>query len=136
MWRFLTVLVDKFSNLINNNKILPLSGLVVLLIMASIIWRLPETELAEIIRLLINEFITGKGGLIFLLVATNAGWFYLLKRSREIDQREIDRLSAIRSELMHKDQKTTIKKHRSTNGACEESYILPGPRIDKEGDGQ
>lgn len=124
-WRVLYIFVEGIFNLINNNKIYPAFGLMLLFLMGLTVWQLPGTELAEIVKLLINEFIISRGGLIAIIIITNLGWAYLLKRMTGIYQREIDRLAAIRSELMHEPDRKKIKAHRSTNGECEESYIVP-----------
>jgi len=125
IWRVLFVFIEGFFNLINNKQIYPAMGFIILTIMGLIVWRLPDNELAEIVKLLINEFIVGKGTLIALIVITNLGWVYLLKRTTNVYQREIDRLAAIRSDLMHNPNRKNIENHRSTNGDCEESYIVP-----------
>lgn len=39
---------------------------------------------------------------------------------------EIDRLTKVRSELMHGIE-NKIEEHRSINDDCKESYILPAP---------
>lgn len=132
-WRVLYLFIEGVLDLINNNKIYPVFGLLFLSLIGLIVWRLPDTELAEVLKLLINEFVVDKGGLIAVIVITNLGWAYLLKRMTGIYKREIDRLSAIRSELMHNSDRKNIDKHRSTNGDCKESYIVPSPDSDTEG---
>lgn len=124
-WRVLLVFIEGIFELINSHKIYPAFGLFILSILGLIVWRLPDTELAEIVKLLINEFIVNKGGLIGLLVLTNLGWAYLLKRMNGIYSKEIDRLAKIRSELMHNSSSQKIEQHRSSKEECDEHYILP-----------
>lgn len=124
-WRVLYLFIEGIFNLINNNKIYPVFGLLLLSLLGLIVWRLPGTELAEIVRLLINEFIVSKGGLIAITIITNVGWAYILRRKTGVYQREIDRLAKTRSELLHNPDRQCIKTHRSTDGECQESYIVP-----------
>lgn len=124
-WRVLYLFIEGVLNLINNNKIYPVFGLLFLSLLGLIVWRLPETELADVIKILINEFVVDKGGLIAIIVITNLGWAYLLRRMTGVYQREIDRLAKIRSELIHNNDRKSIKAHRSTNGEIQESYIVP-----------
>lgn len=132
VWRVLYVLVEGILNLINNNKIYPAFGLFILSIICLIIWRLPETDLADIIKLLINEVIVGKSGLIFIIIFTNFGWVYVFNRMKVIYGHEIDRLASLRSELMHRPERNNIEEHRSTNGDCEESYMVPSKKEEKQ----
>lgn len=95
-------------------------------ILGVIVWRLPETGLAEIIKSLIDQ----KGLLIFLLIVTNMGWYKLYKTMKTLYQDEINRLADIRKKLMHGTE-NTIENHRSTQDDCKESYILPAPNKDR-----
>lgn len=119
-WDVLSELIQGTIGLINNNKVYPAFGLLLLGIVGLVANRLPPDDLAEITKLLIKD-----GSLLLLaaLVASNLGWAYLLKRTRETYLKEIDRLASVRSELMHKDG--SIKNHRSSNDDCDESYLLP-----------
>ena len=131
-WRVLYFFIEGVFNLINSNKIYPVFGLLFLLLIGLIVWRLPDTELAEILKLLINEFVVDKGGLIVLIVVTNLGWAFLLKKMANMYKREIARLSAIRSELMHNSNRKNIGEHRSTNSNCKESYIVAGADVEEK----
>ena len=132
-WRVLAIFIEGLFNLINNNKIYPAFGLFLLGIFSLIVWRLPGSELAEILKILINEVLVGKGSLIVIIVVTNVGWAYMLKRIREVYQNEIDRLANVRKELLHHGSESPlIKEHRSTNGDCKESYLIPD-REEKSG---
>lgn len=125
-WRVLAIFIEGIFNLINNNKIYPAFGLFLLSVFSLIIWRLPSSDLAEIIKILVNEVFVGKGSLILIIVFTNLGWAYILKRIRGVYQDEIDRLSSIRKELLHNGSESPlIQKHRSTNEECKESYMIP-----------
>jgi hypothetical protein len=127
-WRVLLAFIDGIFELINTHKVYPAFGLFILSILGLIVWRLPDTELAEIVKLLINEFVVSKGGLIGLLALTNLGWAYLLKRMNRIYSEEIDRLAKIRSELMHNGSSKIIESHRSSKEDCNEHYIIPNEK--------
>lgn len=131
-WRVLFLFIEGVFNLINNNKIYPVFGLLLISFLALIVWRLPDTDLGNIITILVNEVIVGKSGLISIIIFTNLGWLYLLKRMRGVYQQEIDRLASIRSDLMHGTDKSKIESHRSTKGSCEESYIVPTSNDENE----
>ena len=116
--------------LFNNNKHYPVLISFCLIIIGLIVWKLPATDLAKILTLVINNFAAEKGGLIFWLLTTNIGWFYISRRVKKNYEKEIERLSKIRSELMHSNKlleqgKTPIINHRSSNDECDEQYILP-----------
>jgi len=125
-WRVLALFIEGIFNLINNNKIYPTLAMMLMAILGVIVWRLPETGLAEIIKSLIDQ----KGLLIFLLIVTNMGWYKLYKTMKTLYQDEINRLADIRKKLMHGTE-NTIENHRSTQDDCKESYILPAPNKDR-----
>jgi len=125
-------LIDGFFNLINTNRIYPLFGVLGLFLTALVVWKLPSSDLGIILTTIVNEFIVNKGGLIAIIVVTNLAWMYIFNRMREIYTSEIDRLSGVRSSLMHNndsenEQATNIGSHRSTNNNCKETHILPMP---------
>jgi len=127
-WSFLITIAKGCFKLFNNNKIYPVFGFLLIGLVGLIIWRLPEKELASAILIILNEFVVNKGGLIVLLLASNFGWIYLLGSQRKMYLSEIDRLTKIRSELMHikgNGQGTHIEAHRSSSDDCEESYVIP-----------
>ncbi len=132
IWRVLVVFIEGIFNLFNTNKIYPAFGLLLIYIMGLIVWRLPNEDLADIIKILVNEFIVNKGSLIAIIIITNFGWAYLLKRTTKLYQNEIDRLSNIRSKLLHKSEDKSIIKHRSSEEDCKESYIIPDANDKKE----
>ncbi len=134
-WTFLIAVVNGCFKLFNNNKIYPVFGLLLVGLAGLIIWRLPESELASVVHIILNEFVVNKGGLIALLLASNFGWVYLLGRQRKMYVAEIDRLAKIRSELMHvKDngQGVHIESHRSSDDDCEELYVIPVTEKDRQ----
>jgi len=135
-WTFLIVLTKAFFQLINNNKIYPLVLLIFTLVVALVVWKIPDTELANIVQLLLEKQLSGiNATLAILLFFTNIMWIYLLKRLRSIYTDEIDRLASQRSKLFHGDSddggsgsaggKPAIEKHRSSADKCGEKYILP-----------
>ena len=130
LWSFLIVLAKGLIQLINNNKIYPAMALCLLMIFALVVWRLPDTALAENVTILVNAIVGKTGGLITLLLVSNLGWIYLLKRQRELYRSEIDRLAEIRKALIHSKDSGggIIENHRSSTGDCKASYILPGKK--------
>jgi len=123
-WRVAAMVVDGIFGLFNSNKVYPAFGVIILILVGLVLWRLPETELANLLR----EFLSLLGqswGVVFAtLILTNATWFLLFRKMRALYQQEIDRLAAIRKELMH-DGLKTIAGHRSSNEAENATYILP-----------
>jgi len=117
--------VDGGLNLINNNRIYPLFGVLALCIAALIVWKLPASTLGTILTTLVNEFIVNKGGLIAMIIISNMAWLYMFNRMRRLYSDEIKRLSEIRSDLMHNNTTHKIEKHRSTNDECKETHIFP-----------
>ncbi|PWN54613.1 hypothetical protein [Abyssibacter profundi] len=123
-WRALVVFLEGIFDLINNRQIYPAFGLVLLSICVVVVVRLPENELAEVIKLLISKAGGSAGGMFALLIVTNGGWWYLTKRLRSIYKHEIERLVAVRSELMHGPD-AKIRQHRSSEEDCPEQYLMP-----------
>jgi hypothetical protein len=123
-WSVLYRLVDGVLNLLNTNKIYPAFGLIFMSLAALIVWRIPETELAAILLIIVNEIIVSKSGIIVLFIVANVGWMYYLNRMEKMYEKEITRISTVRSNLMHKPGRVTIDEHRSSEGEVEESYLL------------
>lgn len=122
-WRVLNTFIEGLFQLINSNKIYPVFGLIILALAGLVVWRLSASDLADIIKLLLVEVVVGKGGLIALIILTNLGWPYLLRQQQKIYKTEIDRLAAVRSELLHSDGK--IGTHRSTHDNRGDAYLVP-----------
>lgn len=116
--------VDGFIELVNNNKIYPAFGLLLLIIATIIVVRIPQSDLAEVIKTGLTALSLTTPGLLFALIFSNLGWFYLLRRMKSIYGDEIDRLAAQRKVLMH-GPSTKIQNHRSSEGECSESYLIP-----------
>ncbi len=125
-WRVLAIFIEGIFNLINTNKVYPAILLILVLILGLIVWRLPGSELSEIIKLIINEVLVGKGTLFGVIISSNIVWYYLYQKMQKTYKEEIDRLTKVRSELMHGIE-NKIEEHRSINDDCKESYILPAP---------
>lgn len=129
-WRVLAIFLDGVFALFNSNKIYPAFGMMCFLLAGLIVWRLPDTELAIIVKLAIEKVATTTGGLLGLLIATNLGWVALFSRSRALYRGEINRISLVKQDLIHGDI-TPIKKRRSSETAVTETYIVPA-RQEKE----
>lgn len=123
-WRVLAIFIQGVFNLINNNKIYPAFGLLLLGIAAIVVFRLPDTELAPLVKLLIESLTFTSKGLLGLLVVTNAGWAVIIVQSRNIYKAEISRLAAIRHELITGNPGRVVE-HQSSDHATNEAYIFP-----------
>lgn len=130
-WRVLAIFIEGIFDLINSRQVYPAFGLVLLSIVGIVVWRLPESDLAEITKLVVGEIFGGTGGLLALLVVTNAGWAYLTKRLHSMYTHEIERLANIRKELMH-GPIGKIATHRSSDDDCEKSFMMPAAPPDDE----
>jgi hypothetical protein len=124
-WHVLMRFVDGIFDLVNTNRIYPAFGLILLAIVSLTIWRLPPDELANIIKVIVADVVIGKGFLISLVVVSNLGWIYLFNRMRDMYKNEIDRLSNIRSELIHNSGRNVIEDHRSSERVSKESILIP-----------
>lgn len=124
-WDALIAIADRIFALINNGIIIPVFGLFILIIIFLIVYKLPENELSGILMAFINITLKDKVSLYVMLAASNIAWFFIYKRSRSTHIKEIERLSKIRSELLHKTNGGAIKRHRSSDGDVDPSFLLP-----------
>lgn len=123
-WRVLHFFLEKFFGLINTNKIFPVFILLLFAIIGLIIWRLPGSELADLLRALINKDIVNEVGLVFALVATNLAWVFIVTVLTLTYQREINRLSEERKKLFHQPDRSSIEEHRSSEGKQRAVYLF------------
>lgn len=124
-WHFARDFSNNLFGLLNTGRVFPAFGLLLVMIIGLVMWRLPDSELAPLIRDLI-AWLGGSSGFPWVLViVTNLFWVILCAEQRMLYRQEIKRLAALRSELMHGDHLTLIKKHRSSDGEQDESYFLP-----------
>lgn len=93
--------------------------------MALVLYRIPDSDLAGVIDGLFSFLQSSTALAYFLFFASNVGWLRLHKRQERLYQAEIERLAAIRKELMHGESKTLIQQHRSSDGEQSEGYLLP-----------
>lgn len=125
-WHFLRDFSNGVFSLLNSGKIYPTFGLLIIILAGIIAWRVPESEIAG----LVSEFFSlfkETFSLLFLLVISNAGWMYLMRKLRSIYQAEIDRLAEVRNELLRgKDNIKPLTVHHTSSGDQRESYIVPG----------
>lgn len=131
-WDFARDFAGGVFGLLNNGRIFPAFGLLILSLMGLVAWRLPEAELAGLVRDFFFVLRSSFGVMLALFVGSNLMWFWLSNRQKRIYENEIGRLSEIRSRLLHKGADIVqIKDHRSSNGEQKEGYILPdvnGPK--------
>jgi hypothetical protein len=124
-WEFLRDFCNRFFDLFNSGKIYPAFGLFVLGIVTLIAFRIPDNQLPGVVGQLI-EMLQGSVGLAYALLAlSNVLWVWQYREQRRMYLREIDRLAAIRQELMHGTSPVLIKEHRSSTGQQQESYLMP-----------
>lgn len=113
-------------SLLNSGKVFPAFGLMLLAIAGMVLVRMPESELAGLVREFFIVIRSSTGFLGACLVVTNLGWLWLLRRTKRIYQDEIDRLSEVRKALMlGQDKSTFLSAHTTSNGTQKESYVLP-----------
>ncbi len=93
--------------------------------MALVLYRIPDSDLAGVIDGFFSFLQSSTALAYFLFFASNVGWLRLHKRQERLYQAEIERLAAIRKELMHGESKTLIQQHRSSDGEQSEGYLLP-----------
>lgn len=124
-WGFLRDFFNRFFDLFNSGKIYPAFGLFVLGIVALIAFRIPDNQLPGVIGQFI-EMLQGSVGLAYTLLAlSNVLWVWQYREQRRMYLREIDRLAAVRQDLMHGKPSVIIKEHRSSTGQQQESYLMP-----------
>lgn len=123
-WRVLAIFIEGLFGLINTNKIYPAFGLAILAIATLIVWRVPATELAVLIRFSIEQISSTSSGLMGLLIISNGGWIWLFNQSRSLYKSEIDRLANIRQELLQGNV-ANIDAHQSSQAPVPETYFLP-----------
>lgn len=132
-WHFARDFSAGFFGLVNSGRVFPAFGLLLLVIMGLIVWRLPEAELAPVIK---NFFDLLRGSVslaIVLLLLTNFGWFFLLRRQKTIYENEIKRLSDIRKDLLHLgSSQVLIENHRTSTGAQSETYLFPESKLGEQ----
>jgi hypothetical protein len=125
-WMFSRDFSNGIFNLINSGKIFPAFGLLLILIGLLIVWRAPPSGITIIINDAYKFLYGGYFLVLILLVVSNVFWFILNKKQRELYDKEILRLSSIRSDLLHKGNPPILETHRSSDGEQLENYLLPG----------
>lgn len=125
-WDFGRDFFNGIFGLLNSGRIYPAFGLLILVMMMLVVWRLPESELAGLVREFFGVLRSSFGFSISLFVASNVMWSWLFKRQKRIYENEIDRLVDFRKQLLHKETAIiSIKNHRSSDDEQTESYIFP-----------
>ena len=127
-WGFARDFSSGVFSLLNSGKVFPAFGLLLLVLMGFIAWRIPDTELAGLVREFFQLLRSSFGFAMSALIVTNVGWLWLIRRQREIYQSEINRLSDLRSKLLLGEKSsdfTPIKELDTSNGAQRESYVMP-----------
>lgn len=124
-WHFARDFSNNLFGLLNTGRVFPAFGLLLVIISGITVWRLPDSELAPIIRDLI-AWLGGSAGFAWgVVLLTNLFWMVLCAKQTKLYREEIKRLAALRSQLMHGENLTLIKKHRTSDGEQAESYFLP-----------
>lgn len=125
-WDFARDFSNGLFGLFNTGRIFPAFGVLLFMIMALVLYRIPDSDLAGVIEGFFSFLQSSTALAYFLFFASNVGWLRLHKRQERLYQAEIDRMAAIRKELMHGgESKTLIQQHRSSDGEQSEGYLLP-----------
>jgi len=125
-WDYARDLTNHVFALIHTGQVFPAFGLLLLLLSPVIGYLLPESERAPVLYELLATIRSSSGIPYLALLGVIVGASWLIRRQGQMYRKEIDRLAAIRSELMHGEQpRTLIKEHRSSAGEQVKSVILP-----------
>lgn len=125
-WDYARDLTNHIFALVNTGQVFPAFGFLLLLLFAFIEYLLPESERAPVLYEFLATIRSSSGIPYLALLGVIVGASWLLRRQAQMYQKEIDRMAAIRSALMHGDQpRTPIKEHRSSMGEQVESVIVP-----------
>ena len=123
-WEFLRDFTNNVFNLINSGKIFPTFGLLLLILMGMVIWRLPASDLAKLSSKVLDALLTPSFLFSYSIISNGIG-LSLFFWQKSVYQSEINRISKIRSDLMHNIDRVAIKDHRSSDDKQDESFILP-----------
>jgi len=123
-WHLFRDLANHIFGLLNTGNIFPLLFLTVLVCMGLIVWRLPESELAPLIRDLIAWMGSATALAWAVVIVSNLAWFHVHRARKELDRAEIARLTEQRSQLMHGENLKLIKVHRTSDGEHAETYLM------------
>lgn len=134
-WHFARDFSTGVFGLLNTGRVFPAFGLLILVLMGLIIWKLPESDVAAALSGFFEFLRSSFTFAITLLVSSNTVWYLLYKKQKRLYEAETKRLSDGRSELLHlgSDQ-VIIVNHRSSEGAQAESYILPDSDVNNSKD--
>lgn len=125
-WRVLSEFIGHVFALVNSGRIFPAFGLVILVLAAIVLIRLPEAQIAPLIEHFFKFLSSSTALALGLLLVSNIAWIMLFRAKKKMYENEIVRLAAIRSELMHIGvEQVVIKTHQTSNGKQTESYIIP-----------
>jgi hypothetical protein len=123
-WHFFRDVANHIFGLLNTGNIFPLFFLAVLVCMGLIVWRLPESELAPLIRDLIAWMGSETAFAWAVAIVGNLAWFHVHRAQKALYRGEIARLTDQRSQLMHGENLTLIKHHRTSDGEHAETYLM------------
>jgi hypothetical protein len=124
-WNFAKDFSKGIFQLLNSGKIYPAFGLVILVIIGIVAFRLPEAHLATTVSEFFSTLQSLFGLSLGALVASNLGWAWLFRRQTKLLEDEIERISIMRSELLHTPNRIQITNHRSSDSPVTEAHILP-----------
>lgn len=127
-WHFARDFSSGLFGLLNSGRVFPAFGLLILVLMGLLLWRLPEASLVPVIDGFFGVLRSSFALVLCLLLSSNAVWFVLFRKQKRIYENEISRLSNIRSDLLHLgNNQVRIENHRSSEGGQAESYLFPDP---------
>ncbi|MDY6449926.1 hypothetical protein [Acinetobacter faecalis] len=128
VWMFARDFFDNIFSLLNTGKIFPVVLLAFLIMIGLVIWKYPDEQLPSLVSGVLSNVGSNWVIVFALLIITNLAWCVLFFAYKSMFEKEITRLSEIRSQLMHGggDLKK-ISAHRSSDGPQQEGYIFPNP---------
>jgi hypothetical protein len=124
-WKFARDFSKGIFQLLNTGKAYPAFGLIILAIVGIVAFRLPPDRLEPVVQGFFSTVQSLFGLVLALFIGSNLGWAWLMKRQKRIYESEIDRLSKIRSDLMHVQSSPLIANHRSSDEVTNETHIFP-----------
>lgn len=125
IWAFGIEVFKLIFQLFNNGVIFPIFGLVLVFSFLLIVYKIPNSEVAGLIKFLVEKYLTGNSAAyLMMLILTNIGWPVVFIMMRNVYKGEIDRLTNVRSELMHLEERRKINDHRSSKGDVVEKYVF------------
>lgn len=124
-WMFARDFSKGIFALLNSGKIYPAFGLLLVGLIGIAEWRLPPSQLPNVIHDLLATVRSSFGVVFALLLISNFCWAWLHARQRRLYDQEVARLAEIRRELIHNKDIVQIENHRSSEDVTHKTHIFP-----------